>query len=103
MSKKKFDDEKNKQWDDILEDIDLQYLPIEYLKSVSISFDGGEVWVIDIAKHRKKQNIEDIEDALDDIFAHFDEEIESIDFKLDIEKIKKDLSIRVARFLKYNK
>jgi hypothetical protein len=93
----------DQHWDEIFESIDMQYLPLEYLERIILSFEDGTVWDIDIKDSRRKQTIEQIEGSLDDLFEEYDPYIEAVDFRLDLEKVKKDLSKRVFRFLKLNK
>jgi hypothetical protein len=94
------DKDRDKEWEDILDEIELTYLPIEYLKNIIVTFDNGTVWDIDIASSKQKQNVEDIETSLDQLFEEYDDTIETVDFRLDIERVKRDLSKRVNRFLK---
>jgi hypothetical protein len=91
------------KWEDILEDIDLKYLPLEYLKSISITFEDDTVWEINLSESRKTQPEEKIEQSLDDLFSEFEGEIDNVDFQLDLEKIKKYVTRRVSYFLKHNK
>lgn len=100
MSKEELPSNKDEEWDRILDEINLSYLPIEYLKNIIITFEDGNVWDIDVADSRKSQSVEDIELALEDLFEEFDETIDTIDFRLDLERVKKDLSKKVNRLLK---
>jgi hypothetical protein len=90
-------------WEEIFESLDMQYLPLEYLDRIILSFEDGTVWDIDIKDSRKKQTIEQIDDCLDEFFEEYDPYIEKVDYRLDLERVKKDLSRRVFRFLKLNK
>jgi thymidylate kinase len=92
--------DKDKEWEDILDEIELKYFPIEYLEKIIITFDNGTVWDIDVASSKKNQDLDDIEESLDQLFEDYDDSIETLDFRLDIEKVKKDLSKIVNRFLK---
>jgi len=68
-----------------------------------VSFDSGTVWEIDIKDSLTKQPVEDIEDTLGELFDEYEDEIVSLDFRMDMDSIKKDLSKRVAKFIKLNK
>lgn len=92
--------DKDQEWEDILGEIELSYLPIEYLKNIMVTFNDGTVWDIDVASSQRNQTQEDIETSLDQLFEEHEDSIESIDFRLDLEKVKKDLSKRVHKFLK---
>jgi thymidylate kinase len=49
---------------------------------------------------QRKQASEDIEASLDELFEEYQDTIEAVDFRLDLEKVKRDLSKRVNKFLK---
>lgn len=97
------DQDRDQEWEDILDEIDLKYLPVEYLKNIIVTFEDGTSWDIDIASSYKNQTSEDIENSLDKLFTEHEETIEAVDFRLDLEKVKRDLSKRVNRFLKKKK
>ena len=92
--------DEDKEWEDILEEIELTYLPIEYLKNILVTFEDGTVWDIDVTSSQRNQSFEDIEMSLDQLFEEYDDTIESVDFRLNLEKVKRDLSKRVNKFLK---
>jgi hypothetical protein len=103
LPKHKISKEKDADWEAILDEIDIDYLPIEYISSIIIKFQTGATWDIDIDDSRKKQTAEEIEDSLDAVFEEYEDNIDTIDFRLDLERVKNDLSKRVYRFLKLNK
>lgn len=90
-------------WHEIFESIDMDYLPIQYMNKCIVSFTSGTVWEIDIKDSLTNQPVEDIEETLGDLFDEYEDEIKSLDFRMDMESIKKDLSKRVSRFIKLNK
>lgn len=103
MPKNKLSKDVIDSWPEILEDIDIQVVPIEYLDSIRVSFVDGKVWDIDIAKSIQKGIDFDIEDALEDIFDEYQDTISGVDFRLDTEKVKRDIKNRTAQFLKKRK
>lgn len=105
MKKKNFNIQKidDKEWEEILDEIDLKFLPLEYLKTIIITFEDKTIWEIDLANTRKTQTEEKIEQTLDDLFDEYEGDISNLDFQLDIEKIKRYLTKRVSYFLKHNK
>ncbi len=52
-----------------VEDIEIEILPIEYMKKCIIKFKDGNVWEVDIKDSRKKQSIDDIEQSLETLYA----------------------------------
>lgn len=93
----------DKEWEEILEEIDLQFLPIEYVKTIIITFEDKTIWEIDLQHSRKTQTEEKIEETLDELFQEYEGDISDLDFQLDMGKIKKYLTKRVSYFLKHNK
>ncbi len=90
-------------WQDILQEIDIDILPIEYMNRILIHFKDKTTWDIDIKDSRNKQPVDEIEKTLDDLFEEYDDRIENIDFRMDMERLRSDLDKRVKRFLKLNK
>ena len=91
-------------WPEVFEDIDVQVIPLEYLTSVRVSFDNNKVWDIDMDSSRKKLGDDGLlEDVLQELFDEYEDSIENIDFRLDTERLKKDIQKRTRVFLKKGK
>ncbi len=105
MPKKKVvqDQKTEEYWEEIFDSIDMDYLPLEYIDRILIKFQDGSVWDIDIKDSKKKQPIEQIEDSLDQLFEEYEDNIETIDFRLDLKRVQTDVSKRVYKFLKLNR
>lgn len=95
--------EQQDSWHEIFDDIEMSYLPIEYIDRLLVKFKDGTTWDIDITDSKRKQSLEEIEDSLDEMFEEYDELIDALDFRLDIDRVKHDLTRRVFKFLKLNK
>lgn len=91
------------QWPEILRDIEVTAIPLEYLHSIKISFSNGKIWDIDISKHTKTIDFTQLEKHISELLEKYDESIENIDFRLDIEKVKKDVIKNTKTFLKKTK
>jgi hypothetical protein len=87
-------------WEDILSEIDMDFLPLEYINLIIVTFDDDEVWEIDLAKQREDQ---DVEQTLGSFFEEYEHKISQVDFRLNNPKLIKDISKRTRRFLKLNK
>ena len=91
-------------WPEVFEDIEIKAVPIEYLKSIFVHFEDGKIWEIDIDQNKvHKDNARDLEDALEDLFEEYEDVISGVDFRLDTEKVKKDIQNRTKIFLKKRK
>ena len=100
MPEKKLPQELIDFWPEVFEDIEIDVIPVEYLHSVIITFEDGVTWNVDLTDESKNQ---DIESALHDLVEEYNDSICNLDFRLDIEKIKKDVSKRTNSFLKKRK
>jgi hypothetical protein len=95
---KKLPPEVVNHWPEVFEDLEINIVPLEYLHSVRVSFADGKIWDIDLST--KKMGVENLQSALDDLFKEYQDVIENVDFRLDTEKVKQDITQRTKRFLK---
>lgn len=92
------------QWPDIFKDIEVSVVPISYIKSITVEFENGKIWEIEIDTGKlKSASEEEIEEYLDEFFEEYDEVIESVDFRLNTAKVIKDIQARTKHFLKKRK
>ena len=105
MPKKKiqFTLEQQEVWDEIFNEIEMPYPPMEYIDIILVKFKDCTTWYINVADIKKKQSLDQIEDQLDEMFEEYDELIDILDFRLDIDRVQYDLTKRVLKFLKLNK
>lgn len=88
-------------WPEVLEDVDVKAVPIEYLHSIRVQFADGKIWEIDVQASKDKDF--DIEEALEELFEEYEDDISSVDFRVDTERVKSDIQARTASFLKKRK
>ena len=67
-------------------------MPIAYLEMVHLEFANGRVWQIDIRTQLGDEGAELVADKLLETLQEYKEEITKIDFKIDIARLKKDIS-----------
>ena len=84
-----------KQWPEILKDIDIDVVPVEYLESIKVTFTDGKIWEIDTRRNPQEVNIED---AVDSLLEEYEDVIKSVDFRLDTVRVKKDIKKRPHNF-----
>jgi hypothetical protein len=85
-------------WPEVLKDIHIDVVPLEYLNSVRVEFTDGKIWDIDI--NTDKKPVKDLEKSLDDLFEQYQNVIKNVDFRLDTDKVKADITKRTKKFLK---
>lgn len=88
------------QWPEILGDIEVDVLPLEYLHTIRVQFLNGKIWEIDIDKSKKTNDYPVLEELIEGIFEEYDEQIDSVDFRLDTTRIKSDIKKRTHQFMK---
>lgn len=87
-------------WPEVLRDVNVEALPIEYLHSLRITFLDGKIWEIDC---QSNPNGIDLEDAIETLLEEYEDEITNVDFRLDTERVKRDIQSRTKSFLKKRK
>ena len=80
-----------KEWPEVFEDLYMNTMPVAYLETVHLEFADGRVWQIDIKDQLKESEADSIADKLLETLTEYKDEIKKIDFKVDIERLKKDI------------
>lgn len=92
------------QWPEIFNDVDVKAMPLMYVDTMNIHFKDGKVWVIDMAKEFKKHvDMESLEIHLQELLSTYDEKIDNIDIRLDVDRVKKDVVHQTKTFLSNKK
>lgn len=103
MKKQLFPKEIIEQWPEIFNDIDVKAVPIEYLDSMRIIFKDGNVWYFKLTAKAKKESVDDIRENLEELIDTYRSNIEHIDFRLDVDKVKRDVVKKTNGFMKKSK
>lgn len=98
--RKKLPQEVVDHWPEVFKDVDIDVVPLEYLQTIRVTFLDGKVWEIDTQKNAEKI---DLEDAIESLLIEYEDVIDSVDFRLDTVRVKKDIKKRTAQFLKKRK
>lgn len=81
-----------KEWPEVFEDLYMNTMPVAYLEYVHLEFADGRVWQIDIKAQLKEEEPDVIANKLLETLTEYKEDIRKIDFKVDIERLKKDIA-----------
>lgn len=100
---KKFPKEVIEHWPEVFGEITLNVIPLKYLDSISVSFKNGKVWEINMRAKQALENWDEFEKSLKEMLSSYESEIGNVDFKLDTERVKKDIIKNTNRFLKKRK
>ena len=90
-------------WPEVFGEVKLKVLPLKYLHAVIITFRDGKVWEIKITTKTKNSDWETFEKSLSEMIKVYERRIESIDFKLDTDRVKKDIKRVTEKFLRKKK
>lgn len=91
------------QWPEIFSEVDLGAIPIPYLHSVLITFKDGRQWNVILKPEERMNNSTEIPKNLSELFENYENQILNVDFRLDVEMIKKDIIKATRRFTKRKK
>ena len=81
-----------KEWPEVFEDLYMNTMPVAYLEFVHLEFANGRVWRIDIKEQLNHEHPDEIADKLITTMSEYKDEITKLDFKVDIDKLKKDIA-----------
>lgn len=80
-----------KEWPEVFEDLYMNTMPVAYLDLIHLEFANGRVWEINVKEQLKHEDPDNIADKLLETIQEYKGEIIKIDFKVDIERLKKDI------------
>lgn len=98
----KFPNDVVQHWPEVLKDIDVKVVPIEYLAALRVTFKNDNVWEVDLRNERQNASTT-LEEVLEDFFDEYGDSIDSVDFRLDTKKVKADIQKRTSTFMKKRK
>lgn len=90
-------------WPEVFEEVTIKTLPLLYLHSVVVDFKDSKSWEIKLTAKIKKEGWDSFWESLDELLTPYNENINSVDFKIDAVKVKKDVEKLTNKFLKKKK
>ena len=91
-----------RHWPEVFKDVEIQTIPVQYLVSIRVEFEDGKIWEIELDKSKLSDD-QTIEDSLSTFFDEYSESIINIDFRLDTQKVIRDVKERTKQFMKKRK
>ncbi len=68
-----------------------------------VNFKDGKTWEIKVTAQTKREGWEQFEKNLSELLRNYEEHVDNVDFKLDTERVKKDIIKSTEKFLKKKK
>ena len=90
-------------WPEVFGDVRLNVVPLRYLHAVLVNFKDGKTWEIKITSSTKRAGWSAFEKSLAELFKNYESTIDNVDFKLDTERVRKDVEKSTDKFLKKKK
>jgi hypothetical protein len=90
-------------WPEVFGEVKLNVLPLRYLHAVVITFKDGKIWEVKITKDDHTKGWSAFERSITELYKTYESRIDNVDFRLDTEKIRKDIEKITQRFLKKRK
>jgi hypothetical protein len=90
------------RWPEVFGEVTLNVVPLSYLHAVKVTFKNNKIWEIEI-KQESKANWDSFEKHMREMISEYEDRIESIDFRLDTDRIKKDIERNTKKFLNNRK
>jgi hypothetical protein len=87
-------------WPEVFGEITLNVIPLKYLDSITVTFKNKKIWEIKVSDQQAQENWESFETNLKEMLSSYESEIENVDFKLDTERVKKDMIKNTNQFLR---
>ena len=89
-----------KQWEHILEDVEKQKIPVEFIKKLIIKLSGKRQQTINVKRFLDQGlDPDQIENAVSKKLAELDEEILSVEFVLNVESIAETVQPETDKLL----
>jgi len=88
------------EWPEVFEDLYMNTMPVYYLESIRLEFGNGRIWEINIKEQLANSHSDIVANKLVETFAEYKEDINKIDFKIDVERLKKDIQNQSNDFFK---
>lgn len=100
MSEDKFSDEFYDRWQHLLEDIEMNDIPLQFVREIAVNMKDGEVISFNISKMiRDRLKTRDIEQAIEEFLEHHDDEIGNVNFHINVQAVAEEVTDRVSKIL----
>jgi len=90
----------HKKWETLLAELDISSIPVNYLKEVNIIMSDGSIENFNIKDLTDKGlSVDEIEELMEDFMDQFDDNIDSLDFHLNLEAIANEVDEKTKKLL----
>lgn len=79
------------EWPEVFNDLYMNTMPVDYLKYIHLEFSTGMIWELDIEEQIKTLGPAVVTQRLHETIQEYKSEVKKFEFKLDIERLKRDI------------
>jgi len=87
------------EWPEVFKDLYMNTMPVVYLEYVHLEFNTGMIWKVDIKEQLKELDPDTVADILYRTIQEYRDDVATLDFKVDIKKLKKDITNSTKKIL----
>lgn len=87
-----------RQWPEVFENLYMSSMPLAYLNTIKLQFKDGRIWEIDVAAVSNLEEATESSNQLLGIIEEYQNEIVKIDFTINIEKLKRDVTDETKKY-----
>lgn len=95
-----FSNEFYERWEHLLEDIEMNEVPLKFVREINVNLTDGMVVSFDIKKMiSDKLSTREIENTVEEYLVEHDEVVHNIDFLIDIVALADEVTGKVSKIL----
>lgn len=95
-----FSDEFYDRWQHLLEDIDMNDIPLEFVREISVNTGDGGIISFDVkALIAKGMKVKEIEKIIEEFLSDNDEEVQNIEFHINVKAVADEVTYKVSKIL----
>lgn len=87
-------------WADIIRDVNIKNVPVQYLSEILVEFNNNKIWTIELHKNLSSEQYEKLEKHLHYMLTEYRENIVKVNYSININKVKKDVTSKTKKLLK---
>jgi hypothetical protein len=79
------------EWPEVFSDLYMNTMPVNYLEYIHLEFSSGMVWELDVKDQLKHLDPDVVSQRLYETIQEYKDQVIKFNFKLDVNKLKKDI------------
>ena len=103
MSNSAFSDDFYNRWEHLISTVEISEIPLRLIREVSVTFNNGDITIFDVAHMLQSgHDVEVIEDTLEDFLEEHDDEVDRVDFFMNLLALAEEVDAKTSKLLDDN-